>query len=74
MDVNALPFDPGDILARLRPLVECESPTFDRAAVNGMMDLAARDMAIMGARVDRIPGRMGFGDCVRAVAGGEPGV
>jgi glutamate carboxypeptidase len=61
-----LPFDAEAILGRLRPWVECESPTFDAAAVNRMMDLAARDLAIMGARVERIPGRMGFGDCVRA--------
>ena len=31
-----------------------------------MMDLVTREMAMMGARVDRIPGRLGFGDCVRA--------
>jgi glutamate carboxypeptidase len=62
----ALPFAPEDTLAGLRTWVECESPTFDAAAVNRMMDLAARQLAIMGAQIDRIPGRMGFGDCVRA--------
>jgi glutamate carboxypeptidase len=31
-----------------------------------MMSLAARDLALMGARTEIIPGRMGFGDCVRA--------
>ncbi|MFC7737339.1 M20/M25/M40 family metallo-hydrolase [Roseomonas sp. GCM10028921] len=61
-----LPFDAEAILARLRPWVECESPTFDAAAVNAMMDLASRDLALMGARIERIPGRMGFGDSVRA--------
>ena len=35
------------MLAGLRPWVECESPTFDAAAVNRMMDLAARDLALM---------------------------
>jgi glutamate carboxypeptidase len=30
-----------------------------------MMDLAAHDLAIAGARVERIPGRMGLGDCLR---------
>jgi glutamate carboxypeptidase len=30
------------------------------------MGVAARDLAIMGARIEVIPGRMGFGDCVRA--------
>jgi len=61
-----LPFDAEAILAGLRPWVECESPTFDAAAVNRMMDLAGRELALLGARVERMPGRMGFGDCVRA--------
>lgn len=61
-----LPFDAEAILAGLRPWVECESPTFDPAAVNRMMDLAGRELALLGARVERIAGRMGFGDCVRA--------
>ncbi|MGG5810286.1 M20/M25/M40 family metallo-hydrolase [Falsiroseomonas sp. CW058] len=61
-----LPFDTEAILAGLRPWVECESPTFDAAAVGRMMTLAGRELALLGARVERIPGRMGFGDCVRA--------
>jgi glutamate carboxypeptidase len=59
LDLTSLPFDADAMLEGLRPWVECESPTFDAAAVNRMMDLA-------GARIERIPGRMGFGDCVRA--------
>ena len=66
MDPTQLPFDPDQMLTALRPWVECESPTHDAAAVNRMMDLASRDLAVMGATVERIPGRMGFGDCVRA--------
>ncbi|PHK94633.1 carboxypeptidase [Pseudoroseomonas rhizosphaerae] len=62
----ALPFEAASLLEGLRPWVECESPTFDAAAVNRMMSLAARDLAVLGARVERIPGRMGLGDCVRA--------
>jgi glutamate carboxypeptidase len=61
-----LPFDAEAILAGLRPWVECESPTFDRDAVNRMMALAGRELALLGARVETLPGRMGFGDCVRA--------
>ncbi|HWL80699.1 MAG TPA: M20/M25/M40 family metallo-hydrolase [Roseomonas sp.] len=61
-----LPFDAGILLDGLRPWVECESPTFDAEAVNRMMSLASRDLALLGARIERIPGRMGFGDCVRA--------
>lgn len=78
MDLNALPFDADAMLHGLRRWVECESPTWNASAVNRMMDLAARDMALMGARVDRIPGRMGFGDCVRASfphpQAGRPGI
>ena len=78
MNPTNLPFDADAMLAGLRPWIECESPTYDAAAVNRMMDLAARDLALMGARIERIPGRMGFGDCVRArfphPKGDEPGV
>jgi glutamate carboxypeptidase len=66
MNVKELPFDADAMLEGLRPWVECESPTFDAAAVNRMMDVASRDLALMGAEIGRVPGRMGFGDCVRA--------
>jgi len=66
MNPLELPFDTDEMIAGLRPWIECESPTYDAAAVNRMMDLAAYDMAAMGASVERIPGRMGFGGCVRA--------
>ena len=49
-----------------------------QSAVNRMLDLAARDMAIMGASIERIAGRQGFGGCVRArfphPKQGEPGI
>ena len=66
MDVTKLPFDTDAMLAGLRPWVECESPTWDAIRVGAMMDIAARDLALCGARIERIGGRMGFGDCVRA--------
>ncbi|HEX8664778.1 MAG TPA: M20/M25/M40 family metallo-hydrolase [Beijerinckiaceae bacterium] len=66
MSPKDLPFDADAMLEGLRPWVECESPTFDAAAVNRMMDIAARDLAAMGAAIERVRGRMGFGDCVRA--------
>jgi glutamate carboxypeptidase len=78
MNPRDLPFDASAMLAGLRTWVECESPTFDAAAVNRMMRLAARDLAVMGARIEVIPGRMGFGDCVRArfahPSESEPGI
>jgi glutamate carboxypeptidase len=61
-----LPFDAEAMLPGLRRWVECESPTFDAAAVARMMEIAARDLALMGARIETIPGRMGYGPCVRA--------
>jgi glutamate carboxypeptidase len=66
MDPNALPFDADAMLDGLRVWVECESPTWDAAAVNRMLDIASRDLVIAGAHIERIGGRMGFGDCVRA--------
>lgn len=78
MDFNALPFDADTMCAGLRPWIECESPTHDAAAVDRMIDLAAYDLAAMGASIERIPGRMGLGGCVRATfphpKAGEPGI
>ncbi|WP_103175112.1 M20/M25/M40 family metallo-hydrolase [Paracoccus sp. SY] len=61
-----LPFDADEMLKGLRPWVECESPTWDAAAVSRMMDLAARDLAAIGATVETIPGTQGFGTSIRA--------
>lgn len=66
MNPLELPFDTDEMLTGLKPWIECESPTFDAAAVNRMMDIAAYEMATLGAEVERIPGRMGFGGSVRA--------
>lgn len=66
MNLNALPFDSNAMLEGLRTWVACESPTFDAAAVNRMMDIAARDLILAGARIERIAGRLGYGDCIRA--------
>ena len=65
MDVTKLPFDTDKMLNGLKPWIECESPTHDAAAVNRMMDLAAYDLA-GHATIERIPGRMGYGGCLRA--------
>jgi glutamate carboxypeptidase len=65
MNPLKLPFDTDEMLAGLRPWIECESPTYDAAAVDRMMDLAAYDLAGI-ASVERIPGRMGFGGTLRA--------
>jgi len=78
MDVNALPIDVDAMLAGLRPWIECESPTYDPAAVNRMMAVAAEHLSGLGASVEPIAGPPGLGDCLRAAfphpRAGEPGV
>lgn len=78
MNPTRLPFDADAMLQGLRAWVECESPTWDASAVNRMLDLAAREMAIMGATIERISGRQGFGGCIRArfphPKMGQPGI
>lgn len=78
MSFDRLDFDTHRILAGLKPWVECESPTYDAAAVDRMMDLASYDLVAAGASIERIPGRMGFGGSVRATFphkdAGKPGI
>lgn len=61
-----LEFDADEIIEGLRPWAECESPTWDPAAVDRMMDLIAMKCAELGATIERIPGMMGLGGFVRA--------
>ena len=63
-DLAALPFDSERMLEGLLRWVAVESPTHDAAGVNAMMDLAAHELYAMGAEITRLPGRLGFGDCV----------
>ena len=44
MNPADLPFDAEAMLSGLKPWIECESPTFDAAAVSRMVGLAARDL------------------------------
>ncbi len=78
VDLHALSFDIPEMLAALRPWVETESPTYDAAAVNRMMDLVTRELAMAGGTVERIPGSHGLGDNVRArfhhAKAGAPGI
>ncbi|MET0429088.1 MAG: M20/M25/M40 family metallo-hydrolase [Microvirga sp.] len=71
MDLSRFPIEPDAILRRLRRWVECESPSWDGAAVSVMAALAAEDLRGMGARVRSIPGEKGYGDCVLAEFGPE---
>lgn len=78
MSALDLPFDTAEMLAGLRPWIECESPTWDAAAVSRMMDLAARDLSAIGATVETVPGTKGFGTSIRATFlhpdQGKPGI
>ena len=42
-------------IKHLQDWVEVESPTFDKDAVNRMMDLCSNYLAEMGGRLERIP-------------------
>ncbi len=64
--IASLPFDTESMLARLQGWIECESPSYDAAAVNRMMALAAQELQAMNARIERIPGADGMGNCIRA--------
>ena len=78
MDLKSLPMDADTMLAGLKRWVECESPTYDPAAVSRMVALASEDMRAMGASVEPIAGPAGLGDCARAAfpheRSGEPGI
>src|SRR5690348_8674889 len=59
-------FDAEDILAGILRWVSIESPTYDTEAVNRMMSQAALEFAELGATIERVPGRDGYGDIVIA--------
>jgi len=59
------------ILGELRDWVEHETPTTDAAAVNGLISRAEAELRAVGAAVERLPGRDGFGDTLIARTPGE---
>ena len=61
-----LPLETAAIMATLKRWVECESPSYDAAAVSRMATMAAAEISAMGGVVECLPGTGGFGDCVRA--------
>jgi glutamate carboxypeptidase len=69
--------DCEEVLAGIRKWVEIETPSTDGDAVNRLVDVVQMNAAALGARVERIPGRDGFGDImtVRSPWGGDgPGI
>ena len=65
-EIKEYNFETKKILSTLQDWVEVESPTFDRDAVNRMMDLCSNYLAEMGGRLERVPGKQNLGDCLRA--------
>jgi glutamate carboxypeptidase len=55
-----------EIIQGIEDWVLVESPSHDAAGVNHMMDLAEAVMIKTGASIERVPGRDGFGDLVKA--------
>jgi glutamate carboxypeptidase len=55
-------FNTKSLLDEIRSWVEIESPTTDPAAVNRMVDKVDADAKAAGTRMERIPGRDGYGD------------
>src|SRR5215510_8999887 len=71
-------FDGEEILAGIRRWVEIETPSHDGVAVNRLVDVVEGDLARIGARTIRTPGRDGYGDVLEAEApwnrDGEQGI
>jgi glutamate carboxypeptidase len=62
---NVPKVDAQEILAGIRRWVEIESPTYEGDAVNRMVDAVEREMRALGARIERTPGKDGFGDVLK---------
>ena len=58
--------DLGAMIEGIARWVEIESPTGDVAAVNRMIDRVTADLAGVPVRIERLPGRAGFGDTLVA--------
>lgn len=64
---NNMPrIDVEEILDGIRSWVEVETPSTDGEAVNVLVAKVAEDLAALGAKVERVPGRDGYGDHIRA--------
>lgn len=77
MSENPFDFDALEIVDGIRQWVELESPTTEPTAVNCLMDLVEEQLKTLGMQVDRILGRDGRGDHLRARTpwgGNGPGV
>jgi glutamate carboxypeptidase len=74
---NIPTIDAREILAGILEWIAIESPSDNAAAVNRMVDRVQEDMRVIGASIQRIPGKDGYGDVlkVRTPWGGDgPGI
>ncbi len=74
---NDAALDTGAMIEGMRRWVEIESPTYDPAAVNRVMDCVINDLRDLPLHVERIAGPKGFGDTVAVRterAGAAPGI
>lgn len=73
-DTFQLPPDMEAVARDIERWAAVESPTYEAAAVNRMMDLAGADLAALGFAIEREPGTQGFGDIVIGrMAGSDEG-
>lgn len=74
---NLPTLDAEEILEGILAWVKIETPSHDAEAVNRLVDQVEKSHAMLGARIERIPGRDGFGDILvtRTPWGGDgPGI
>jgi glutamate carboxypeptidase len=67
MAISNVPrLDAQEILAGIKDWVEVETPSTDAGAVNGLVTKVAAQLAQLGTKVERVAGRDGYGDHIRA--------
>jgi glutamate carboxypeptidase len=74
---NQPKIDPDEIFEGIRAWCEFETPSDEPAAVNKLVDRVEGELRQLGARIERVPGRDGYGDVLKARSpwGGEgPGI
>ncbi len=73
---NEPKIDPDEILGGIVEWIEIESPSHDAGAVNRMVDKVEGQMSGLGMKIERTPGRDGFGDILecRTPWGEGPGI
>lgn len=80
MTITPSTFSAEELLDEMLKWVQIESPTYDPAAVNRMLDFVSGRISALGFNVERIKGTspkgtQGLGDILRAKTGGDgPGI